>query len=99
MSVVISMSARYGTIIPIGSALCFKHLKQETQLKHSVEPIDEPSTSQLKHSAEPIDEPSTSTCDPDYEAEEVIISDQILDFSIQSGEDVTRILDASPIKF
>ena len=37
--------------------------------------------------------------DPEYRPEEVLVSDEVHDISIQSGDNITAVLDTSPIRY
>ena len=89
--ILLSMSAQYGIIIPIGSMLCQNHLKSERQLseERTVSEIELP----------PVPDAPAESLDTDYESEEVQVSEDILDLSMKCAEDITTVLDASPLQF
>ena len=71
--------------------LCQNHLKSERQLseERTVSEIELP----------PVPDAPAECLDTDYEPEEVQVSEDILDLSMKCAEDITRVLDASPLQF
>ena len=71
--------------------LCQNHLKSERQLseERTVSEIELP----------PVPDAPAESLDTDYEPEEVQVSEDILDLSMKCAEDITTVLDASPLQF
>lgn len=88
-----SMSTRYSCFIAIGSLICFSHLKSETSFSKKSS-----SKEVLEAQHEQTFTVSTSP-EKEFVPEQVIVSQEVLDDSIKSSEDVTEILNASPVKF
>ena len=86
------MQSHYNDIFPIGLALCSKHYKLEQRKHEAVAPV-------RKELIIQDDFADIDAVDPEYEPEDVTISDEIHEVSVQSGNDIAAVLEASPIKF
>ena len=83
------MISRYSECFPVGLALCTKHYKMETTKE--VVPI--------VLVTEPVEEDTVvEEIDPEYQPEGEPVFDEVHDISIRSGDDITAVLDTSPIR-
>ena len=67
--------------------LCFKHLKQEQYRKTCIPDNVE------------VEEQPGDNLDPDFTPEEISVPQETRDVSAEDGESITKLIDASPIKF
>ena len=81
------ISLRYCTVFPVGSVLCHVHRQKEDQ--------DIIENQQDNISLVEVD----TTNDPDYQPEEIILSEDAASSSNVAKEELASTLDISPIKF
>ena len=86
---VLQISKRYNCFLPIGSAMCYNHLKDEQKLMKS---------EQCSVLEDTIAE-SFPVEDPDYEPEEIVVAEDVLDSSMNTSQVLANCLEDSPVRF
>ena len=90
----ISIANRYKCYLPIGSVMCFNHLKDELSYT-TADNVDESVV------IDPDTEVTNDSMleDPDFEPEEIIVADDVLNSTAETSGVLSEYLDASPVRF